>query len=244
VSTPATPSSPPKPITELWRPELTRLPRLNPARRLFRRCLRAACRILLIACTRPTVRGMGNFPRRGPALVVTNHLGDADMLVFQACLPVTGEILTKIELIGLPVLGRLLEAFGVIWVHRGRPDRRALSAALEGLRQGRFVAVAPEGRESLTGGLEPGTEGAAFLALQAGVPVVPVTVTGTENAHLLPALKRLRRTPITLTVGEPFVLRQPADRHTAIREGTRRIMETLARQLPAELRGVYAYITD
>ena len=244
MSTPTAPSSPPKPITEFWRPELTRLPRLTRARRLFRRCLRLLCRILLFVCTRPAVRGLEHLPRRGPALVVTNHLGDADLLVFQACLPITGEILAKIELIDLPVLGRLLEAFGVIWVHRGRPDRRALTAALEGLRQGRFVAVAPEGRESLTGGLEPGTEGAAFLALQAGVPVVPVTVTGTENTRLLPNLKKLRRTPVTLTVGEPFLLPQPADRHAAIREGTVHIMETLARQLPAELRGVYAYITD
>jgi 1-acyl-sn-glycerol-3-phosphate acyltransferase len=193
---------------------------------------------------RPTVRGLEHFPRRGPALVVTNHLGDADMLVFQACLPATGEILAKIELIALPVLGRLLEAFGVIWVHRGRPDRRALEAALEGLRQGRFVAVSPEGRESLSGGLEPGTEGAAFLALRGGVPVVPVTVTGTENARVLPNLKRLRRTPVTLTVGEPFVLAQLADRHAAVRAGTVRIMETLARQLPAELRGAYGYITN
>jgi 1-acyl-sn-glycerol-3-phosphate acyltransferase len=142
------------------------------------------------------------------------------------------------------LLGALLEAFGVIWVHRGRPDRRALSAALEGLRQGRFVALAPEGRESLTGVLEPATEGAAFLALKAGVPVVPVTLTGTQNRLLLGHLKKLRRAPVVLRVGRPFVLSPRPGRRQAFQEGTRRIMETLAHQLPAELRGAYGYIRD
>jgi hypothetical protein len=55
-------------------------------------------------------------------------------------------------------------------------------------------------------------------------------------------LKKFRRAPVTLTVGRPFVLEPQADRHESIREGTRLIMETLARQLPAEYRGVYGYI--
>jgi 1-acyl-sn-glycerol-3-phosphate acyltransferase len=238
------PSSPKKPITDLWRPELTRLPRLTPVKRVFRRLVRLLCRFLVLVCTRTTIRGLENFPARGPALVVTNHLGDADLLVLQACLPACGEILVKIELYDFPLLGALLEAFGVIWVHRGRPDRRALSAALEGLRQGRFVALAPEGRESLTGVLEPATEGAAFLALKAGVPVVPVTLTGTQNRLLLGHLKKLRRAPVVLRVGRPFVLSPRPGRRQAFQEGTRRIMETLAHQLPAELRGAYGYIRD
>jgi len=191
-----------------------------------------------------TIHGLENFPAQGPALVVTNHLGDADLLVLQACLPACGEILVKIELYDFPLLGGLLEAFGVIWVHRGRPDRRALSAALEGLRQGRFVALAPEGRESLTGGLEPATEGAAFLALKAGVPLVPVTLTGTQNRLLVGHLKRLCRAPVVLRVGMPFVLSPQPGRRQAVQAGTRRIMETLARQLPPEQRGVYAYVRD
>jgi 1-acyl-sn-glycerol-3-phosphate acyltransferase len=238
------PSSPKKPITDLWRPELIRLPRLTPVRRVFRRLVRLLCRFLVLVCTRTTIHGLEYFPARGPALVVTNHLGDADILVLQACLPACGEILVKIELYDFPLLGALLEAFGVIWVHRGRPDRRALSAALEGLRQGRFVALAPEGRESLTGALEPATEGAAFLALKAGVPLVPVTLIGTQNRLLLGHLKKLRRAPVVLRVGRPFVLSSRPGRRQAFREGTRRIMETLARQLPPELRGAYGYLRD
>jgi 1-acyl-sn-glycerol-3-phosphate acyltransferase len=250
------------------------LPALTPARRLVRGLLRGLVRFLVFCFTRTEVSGLEKFPEYGPALVVMNHLGDADPLIMLAFLPVFPEALAKIELYNLPVLGALFHAYGVIWVHRGQPDRKALRAALEGLQAGKFVGVAPEGRESPLGALEEGTEGAAFLAMKADVPLVPVTVTGTQNARLYGNMKRLRRTPVTLRVGKAFVLpklalnrspacppartsgrcggqarersegaaKEQADRHGALREATRLIMERLARQLPPEYRGVYSYI--
>jgi len=247
-----------KPVSQVWQPELTRLPRLTWGRRLLRFFFRSLFRLVFIICTRPKVRGLENFPEKGPGLVVTNHLGDADTVFLLAYLPVTPEPLAKVELYHFPKVGKLMHAFGVIWVHRGRPDRRAVRVALEALQDGRLVGLAPEGRESLTGALEPGTDGAAFLAYKAGVPVVPVTVTGTENNRLYGNLKRWRRTPVTLTVGKPFnlpqaVLKQDVegskeideehvDHQRMLQEGTRLIMETLARQLPREYRGVYSYV--
>jgi len=247
---PIAPSLPPKPVSEVWRPELTRLPALTPARRLVRGLLRGLVRFLVFCFTRTEGSGLENFPKNGPALVVMNHLGDADPLIMLAFLPVFPEALAKIELYNLPVLGALFHAYGVIWLHRGQPDRRAIRAALEGLRVGKFVGVAPEGRESLSGGLEEGTEGAAFLAIKAGVPLVPVTITGTQNARLYGNMKRLHRTPVTLRVGNSFVfgsaigyhLPELANRQGTLREATRLIMEALARQLPPGYRGVYSYV--
>jgi len=233
-----------KPVSEVWRPELTRLPALTPARRLVRWLLRGLVRFLVFCFTRTEVSGLENFPKNGPALVVMNHLGDADPLIMLAILPVFPEALAKIELYNLPILGALFHAYGVIWLHRGQPDRRAIRAALEGLRAGKFVGVAPEGRESLSGGLEEGTEGAAYLAMKAEVPLVPVTITGTQNARLYGNMKRLRRTTVTLRVGKAFVLPEPANRQSAQREATRLIMEALARQLPPEYRGVYSYVDE
>ena len=249
-SLPKPPNYGDKPVSEVWRPELTRLPALTPARRLVRWLLRGLVRFLVFCFTRMEVRGLENFPKNGPALVVMNHLGDADAIIMLAVLPVFPEALAKIELYNLPVLGALFHAYGVIWVHRGQPDRRAIRAALEGLRAGKFVGVAPEGRESPLGALEEGTEGAAFLAMKADVPLLPVTVTGTENERIYGNLKRLRRTPVTLRVGKPFVLPKAfflpkqANRHEALRQATRLIMEALARQLPPEYRGVYNYVEE
>lgn len=242
-------SSPtPKPVSQVWQPDLTRLPPLTRSRRLFRRFIKWLCRVVILTCTRVTVSGLENYPSQGPALVVINHLGDPDAVLALAYLPEFPEVISKIELRDIIILRLVMDALGILWVHRGQPDRRAVSAALEAFRQERRVIIAPEGRESVTGALEPGTDGAAFLALKGNVPVVPVTITGTEFRRVENNLKKLRRTPVTLTVGQPFVLQKQADHHEGpalsraeeLREGTRLIMETLARQLPPEYRGVYS----
>ncbi len=243
--TPVASSSPtPKPVSEVWRPDLTRLPVLTRGRRLFRRFFQLVCRVVVFVCTKTTILGLENYPTRGPALMVINHLGDPDAVLVMAALPDFPEVIVKIELRDIPVLRLVADMLGVIWVHRGQPDRRAISAALEAFRQGRRMIIAPEGRESVSGMLEAGTDGAAFLALRAGVPVVPVTITGSEFRLVENNLKKLRRAPVTLKVGKPFVLPQQSRDRDALQEGTRLIMESLARQLPPAYRGVYAYVED
>ncbi|HSM71191.1 MAG TPA: lysophospholipid acyltransferase family protein, partial [Anaerolineales bacterium] len=145
----------------------------------------------------------------------------------------------KIELYEHWLVGPVFRAYGVIWVHRGRPDRRAIRTALEVLSQGRMIALAPEGRQSLQDGLEEGTEGAAFLAMKSGVPVVPVAMTGTENENIYNG-KFWKRAKVTLTVGKPFYLKEYDDRQTTLREGTKQIMGALAELLPESYRGKYA----
>ncbi len=189
--------------------------------------------------TKAQAHGLENFPAEGPALLVTNHLGDADVLLALAFFPRFVEPLTKVELYDFPVLGKLMDAYGVIWVHRGQPDRRALRAALSALQEGRLVGLAPEGRQSLTGSLEEGTGGAAYLALKANVPIVPITLVGTEDSNIYSNLRRFRRPHISVTVGPPFRLEPDADRRQAIERGTQKIMRRLARQLPEAYRGVY-----
>lgn len=230
---------PPKPRAEVIRPEITRLPVITPIRQVYRVIFQWVVRLIVRVCTRADVHGLENIPQKGPVLFVSNHLGDADFFVGLAFAPVLVEFLGKAELYDLPVLGKLLDAYGVIWVHRGQPDRRALRAALNGLKEGRMVAIAPEGRESLTGSLEEGTGGAAYLAIKAGVPLIPAAFTGTENARVYGNLKRLRRTDVTLTIGEVFKLETGPDRRKAIESGTQKIMERLASLLPVEYQGIY-----
>lgn len=236
------PSSPPKPITEIWRPDLVTLPRLTFTRRLFRQFARLVMKLLKFLFLDVTVSGMENFPRNGPALVVINHLGDADSVLLGSTLPYLIEAMGKIELNDHWFVGPIFRAYGIIWVHRGRPDRKALRAALDGIAEGRVVLIAPEGRESLIGGLEEGSEGAAFLALKSGAPIVPIAMTGTENATIFPNLKHLKRSPVSITVGKPFLLKEQADRQGTLRAGTQQIMETLAGLLPESYRGKYKQI--
>ena len=233
------PSSPPKPVTEVWRPDLVALPRLTWARRFFRRFARVIMKILKFLFMDATITGMENFPKKGPALVVINHLGDADTVLLGASIPYMIDAMGKIELNDHWFVGPVFRAYGIIWVHRGRPDRKALRAALDGLAQGRLITIAPEGRQSVIGGLEDGNEGAAFLALKAGVPIVPIAMTGTENDHIFGHMKRLKRARVSLSVGKPFFLTEHANRQVMLQDGTRQIMESLASLLPESYRGNY-----
>jgi 1-acyl-sn-glycerol-3-phosphate acyltransferase len=231
------PSPPPKPITEVWKPELVFLPRLTSARRVMRAILLALVRVLAFFTLRIRMSGLENFPKKGPALIVINHIGDADAVLVGAILPVATEAMGKIELNDHWLVGPVFRLYGMIWVHRGRPDRKALRAALDALEQGRMVTLAPEGRQSLTGGLEEGTEGAAFLAMKSGAPIVPVALTGTENDQVYSHLKRWRRTSVTVRVGKPFFIREQADHQAMLRDGTRQIMASIANLLPESYRG-------
>ena len=129
-------------------------------------------------------------------------------------------------------------SYGVIYVHRGRPDRKAIRAALDGLAEGRIIALAPEGRQSVEGKLEEGTDGAAFLAMKSGAVIVPVAMTGTENGNIYNR-KWWQRARVTLSVGKPFKLQEQADRQKMLREGTSQIMESLASLLPESYLGNY-----
>lgn len=222
-----------------FRTELGRLPPLPPWRRVARRLLKVLSQFLVWLCTRPEVRGLENFPKKGPVLIVVNHLGDADAFLGLACAPVCIDTIAKQELYDIPIIGALMHAYGIIWLQRGVAYRHVLRAALDGLTEGRFVSIAPEGRESLIGALEEGTDGAAYLALKLDTLLLPVTFTGTENQRIYGNLKHLRRTAVTVTIGEPFRLKTTGDRRKDIAQGTLTIMHTLAHQLPSEYRGVY-----
>ena len=229
----------PKPRSEVVNPQLTRLPKQTRGRIIFRKFMRWFSKFLVFILTRKVIVGLDNIPKKGPAIIVANHLGDADFVLGLAYSPLIVEPITKIELYEMPILGKVLDAYGVIWVHRGQPDRRALRAVMEAMHENKMVAIAPEGRESLTGALEKGTDGAAYLALKSDSPLLPVTFTGTENSRVFNNLKRFRRTDVTLTIGKPFRLERVGELRSSIALGTETIMHTLARQLPIEYRGYY-----
>lgn len=229
---------PPKPVTEVWKPELVRLPELSSERLAFRRFGHRLLKFIANASLRITTEGMENIPTSGPLLIAINHLGNADIPALISRLPFTPDALGKIELYDLPILGKLMDRYGIIWLHRGRPDKRALRAALDGLKEGRIIVIAPEGRYSLTGALEEGAGGAAFLAYKANAPILPIALTGTENENVSQHVFRLRRAPVHIRVGKMFRLNEQASAgKEAVTDGTKRIMAALASLLPEKYRG-------
>ncbi|RME08222.1 MAG: 1-acyl-sn-glycerol-3-phosphate acyltransferase, partial [Anaerolineae bacterium] len=106
------PQIPPKPRSEVYRPDLVRLPPLTPWRRLWRRFLQALVRLVVRLALRFEVHGEANLPRGGPMLVVSNHLGDADLVVGLAASRFPFDAIAKVELYDLPLVGWLLHSYG------------------------------------------------------------------------------------------------------------------------------------
>jgi 1-acyl-sn-glycerol-3-phosphate acyltransferase len=90
--------------------------------------------------------------------------------------------------------------------------------------------------------LQPGKPGAAYLAAKTGVPIIPMSIVGTEDKEVVRRLRRFRRLDITIRVGEPFSLppmpRQNRDEF--LRQSTDKMMCRIAVLLPPKYRGVYA----
>src|SRR3989449_10320811 len=134
-------------------------------------------RLLLRAGWHLKTEGLDRLPPRGPFLMTPNHASEIDPIVLSAAMPFRVTYLAGQELDRYPLLFALIRLFNPIFVRRGVGDIGALKACLERLARGEGLVVFPEG-----GGVQPGLgalhEGAAFLAIRAQVPVVPVGLLG------------------------------------------------------------------
>lgn len=148
--------------------------------------------------------------------------------------------LGKIELWSNPVTRFLMKTWEIIPVHRGRVDGAALKAGIAALRNGYLLGVAPEGTRSKSGKLKKAGRGAAMFALRTGAPVYPVAQCGFGQVGR--NLLKLRRTAVSLKLGEPFYVRGGNSSESAgtLRRITDEMMYRIARLLPGETRGAYS----
>jgi 1-acyl-sn-glycerol-3-phosphate acyltransferase len=201
--------------------------------------LRSVFRFVGWVLLKQEISGLENLPATGPFLIVCNHLSIVEPpLVFIHC-PRQMVMFAADKWQSNPFTRWLAETVGVIWVARGEADMTAIKQSLGLLKKGQPMGLAPEGTRSRTGALIQGKTGAAYLADRSGVPIVPISIWGTEKFSS--NYKRLRRTPVTMVVGKPFHL-PPNGRAKGevLDEYTDIIMCHLAAMLPPEYRGVYA----
>ncbi len=208
------------------------------------RLIRGIIRFLLRLLSRLEVEGLEHIPDQGPYLLVTNHLHWLDPPVMLAVLPHRAYVFAAEKWERNLVLGPLFRSLDAIFVQRGEVDRKALRRALAVLRGGGVLGLAPEGTRSKTGALQQGRGGAAYLAYQAGVKLVPAVAVGQK--HLFPSLWRFRRAKVRVVFGPPF---EPPPVEGKVRAAhlhafTEEIMYRLAAMLPPEYRGVYADVTE
>lgn len=137
------------------------------------------------------VEGLEHVDRDGPQIIMTNHQSVVDIGALITVLPVSWRFVAKRELTWIPFFGWALGLSDQIIIDRGRRERAvaSLRRAAERVRGGRNVIIFPEGTRSPDGTLRAFKSGGFHLALQAQVPIVPATVSG---SHLLTPKGSLR----------------------------------------------------
>jgi 1-acyl-sn-glycerol-3-phosphate acyltransferase len=129
----------------------------------------------------PVYSGLEHAEGTSPRVFLANHLSTLDIWALVPVLPVTTRFVSKRTIFWIPVLGQAMAIAGFIAIDR--QDRasaiRSLSRATETIRSGASVILFPEGTRSRDGRLARFKRGSFHLALEAGVPVVPVAISGT-----------------------------------------------------------------
>lgn len=190
--------------TLLVAPALIIVARTNPASPAMDRIAAAWARVWMIGLgLRPDVEFDTPIPG-GSYVVVGNHQSNLDPMCHYLAFPSPLRFLAKKELYGVPVFGPAIRAAGMIEVDRSRPSMDAINEQVdETVARGRSIIVYPEGHRSTTGELGPFKKGAFVIAIQTGLPVVPVAISGT-HAIWPPGAKLMRPGPIHLHFGEPI----------------------------------------
>lgn len=147
-------------------------------------------------------------------LVMSNHQSHYDIPVLFQVMGTNIRMIAKEELFRIPIFGKAMSAAGFISIDRskGPSALQSLVRAQELLARGTHVWIAPEGTRSRTGELLPFKKGAFYLATQAGLPILPVTIQGTRDV-LAPADLRSRAGAHVCVTLHPTVDARPYAAH-------------------------------
>ncbi|HQU37487.1 MAG: hypothetical protein CNIPEHKO_00125 [Anaerolineales bacterium] len=197
-----------------------------------RRALLVLLRAVFFAIMKMDVTGADNLPREGAGIVVANHVTNFDVFPMQFSLPRPIFFMGKAELFKNPIMDAALRNLSAFPVSRGDKDMWAMRHASKVLKQGQWLGMFPEGTRSKGKGLSVAKTGTARMAIEAGCPILPMAITGTDQFFG----RFPRRALVEVNILPPLVVREN-ESPLAL---TDRLMFTLAQALPASMRGVYA----
>jgi 1-acyl-sn-glycerol-3-phosphate acyltransferase len=182
---------------------------------------------------RVRVKGRKNIPATGAFVLAPVHRSNIDTILMGCVTRRRLRYMGKDSLWKARWAAWLLTALGGFPVHRGTADREALRLGEEAIHSGEPLVIFPEGTRRSGTVVKDLFEGAAFIALRAGVPIIPVGIGGSEQA-MPKGAKGVRPVKIGLVIGSPIEppVRQPGGR------GSRRQVHELTERLEVELQAL------
>ena len=187
------------------------------------------------------VEGREAVPPKGPLIVAANHRSNADPCYLVAAVPRELHFLGKRSLFKNPLFGNLLRAVNVHPTDRDGADLQAIRTCVRLLGDDSALVVFPEGTRSRTGLLNRGKAGIAYIASRTQAPILPVSITGTENIGSYFRIP-LPLCSVRVRIGEPFSLPVIEGRAPkSVLDGMAdMVMSRVAALLPNEARGYYS----
>lgn len=143
---------------------------------------------VLMLIFRPVVYGKENMRIKGKAIFVSNHRSLLDPIMIALVSPRIVHFMAKMELFKHPITNLILRAFFAFPVNRKTADRASLKNAMKVLEEGKVFGIFAEGKRSVTEDLDEFEKGAAFLAIRAGAPVVPIYISAEGYRKFQPKL--------------------------------------------------------
>ena len=185
------------------------------------------------------VEGVEHVPPTGPLIVAINHTSFIDPMLVGTAMPRDVTMMAKQEAFHIPIVGWFVKHYGAFPIQRGEVDRTALKKALDLLRDGGALLMAPEGTRSPDGQLQAGHDGLALIAARSNALVLPFAIAGAQ--FVSPNLKKLKRTPVQIHIGQPFRFETQNGKASRadLAAMTDQLMVRLAALLPPEQQGNY-----
>ncbi len=165
---------------------------LSPNENQSHRVARLWAKILLIMTSvRVQVTGKENLKEGQSYVFMVNHQSVFDIFVLLAHIPVQFRWIVKKELFKVPVFGQAMRNAGYIEIDRQNHEKalKSLDIAAQKIQEGKSVMTFPEGTRSKDGKIKPFKQGMFYLAVQSGVPIIPVTLIGTAEIMTKHSLK-------------------------------------------------------
>ncbi len=192
------------------------------------------------------VRGDISKLPKGGYMLASNHLGRLDSLVVYYLIDNDDLIHPLTDKYKKQFLARIIASWlKVTWLTRGQADMKAIREFIARLKNGGVMVIAPEGTRSKTVSLLKAEPGAVYIANAAQVGIIPVALTGTEDADVVARLKKFKKLKITITAGDELYFPpdiksvKGVERDVLLQSSMDEVMCRIAAMLPESYRGYY-----
>mgnify|MGYP001231073143 CR=1 FL=1 len=192
------------------------------------------------------IRGDVSKLPKGGYMLASNHLGRLDSLVVYCVIDNDDLIHPLTDKYKQYWYGRLAgRIFNVTWLTRGQADLSAIKEFISRLKKNAVMIIAPEGTRSKSVSLLKAEPGAIYIASSANVGIIPVALTGTEDADVVARLKKFKKLKITITAGDEIYFPpdiksvKGVERDALLQSSMDEVMCRIAAMLPESYRGYY-----